>query len=81
MKKTYKQWITEDYIFCTPVNPKVDMMMVGSYRCNLKVHTREVMLEAISAEVFLRRGYKATDPDGVYITLLDSDLPKILVIV
>lgn len=35
MRKTYRQWITEDYIFCTPVNPKVDMMMVGSYRCNL----------------------------------------------
>lgn len=81
MKKTYKQWITENYIFCTPVNPKVDMMMVGSYRCNLKVHTREVMLEAISAEVFLRRGYKATDPDGISVTLLDSDLPKKLVIV
>lgn len=80
-EKTYKQWITEDYIFCTPVNPKVDMMMVGSYRCNLKVHTREVMLEAISAEVFLRRGYKATDPDGISVTLLDSDLPKKLVIV
>ena len=64
MKKTYKQWITEDYIFCTPVNPKVDMM-----------------LEAISAEVFLRRGYKATDPDGISVTLLDSDLPKKLVIV
>ena len=81
MKKTYKQWITEDYIFCTPVNPKVDMMMVGSYRCNLKVHTREVMLEAVLAEVFIRRGYKATDPDGISVTLLDSDLPKKLVIV
>jgi len=38
-------------------------------------------LEAISAEVFLRRGYKATDPDGISVTLLDSDLPKKLVIV
>lgn len=81
MKKTYKQWITEDYIFCVPVNSKVDMMMVGSYRCNLKVHTGEVMLEAVSAEVFLRRGYRATDPNGISVTLLDSDLPKKLVIV
>lgn len=81
MKKTYSEWITGDYIFCLPANPKVDMMMVGSYRCNLKVHTGEVMLEAVSAEVFLRRGYKATDPDGISVTLLDSDLPKKLVIV
>ena len=81
MKKTYKRWITEDYIFCTPVNPKVDMMMVGSYRCNLKIHTGEVVLEAVSAEVFLKRGYKAADPNGIPVTLLDSDLPKKLVIV
>lgn len=81
MKKTYSEWITEDYIFCTPVNPKVDMIMVGSYRCNLKIHTGEVMLEAVSAEVFLRRGYKATDPNGISVTLLDSDLSKKLVIV
>lgn len=81
MKRTYKQWIAEDYIFCTPVNPKVDMMMVGSYRCNLKVHTGGIMLEAVFAEVFLRKGYKAADPDGIPVTLLDSDLPKKLVIV
>ena len=81
MKKTYSEWITEDYIFCTPVNPKVDMIMVGSYRCNLKIHTGEVMLEAVSAEVFLRRGYKATDPNGIIVTLLDSDLSQKLVII
>lgn len=81
MKKTYSEWIMGDYIFCTPVNPKVDMIMVGSYRCNLKIHTGEVMLEAVSAEVFLRRGYKATDPNGIPVTLLDSDLPNKLVIV
>lgn len=81
MKKTYSEWITGDYIFCLPANPKVDMTMIGSYRCNLKVHNGEVMLEAVSAEVFLRRGYKATDPDGISVTLLDSDLPKKLVIV
>lgn len=81
MKKTYKQWITEDYIFCVPVNSKVDMMMVGSYRCNLKVHTGEMMLEAVYAEVFLRRGYRATDLNGIPVTLLDSDLPKKLVII
>lgn len=81
MEKTYKQWITEDYIFCVPVNSKVDMMMVGSYRCNLKIHTGKVMLEAVSAEVFLRRGYKAADPNGIPVTLLDSDLPKKLVII
>lgn len=62
MKKTYSEWITGDYIFCLPANPKVDMTMIGSYRCNLKVHNGEVMLEAVIAEVFLRRGYKATDP-------------------
>ena len=39
------------------------------------------MLEAVSAEVFLRKGYKAADPDGIPVTLLDSDLPKKLVIV
>lgn len=39
------------------------------------------MLEAVSAEVFLKRGYKAADPDGIPVTLLDSDLPKKLVIV
>jgi len=81
MKKTYKQWITGDYIFCLPVKPKVDMTMIGSYRCNLKVYNGEVILEAVNAEVFLRRGYKATDPNGITITLLDSDLPKKLVIV
>ena len=81
MKKTYSEWIMGDYIFCTPVNPKVDMIMVGSYRCNLKIHTGEVMLEAVSAEVFLRRGYKATDPNGILVTLLDSDLSQKLVII
>lgn len=39
------------------------------------------MLEAVSAEVFLKRGYKAADPNGIPVTLLDSDLPKKLVIV
>ena len=39
------------------------------------------MLEAVSAEVFIRRGYKATDPNGILVTLLDSDLPNKLVIV
>lgn len=81
MKKTYKQWITEDYIFCVPVNPKLDMMMVGAYRCNLKVHTGEVTLEAVYAEDFLKKGYKATDQSGVSVTILDSDLYKKLVIV
>lgn len=81
MKNTYKQWITEDYIFCVPVNPKVDMMMVGSYRCNLKVYTGEVTLEAVYAETFLRRGYRAADPNGIPVTLLDSDLPRKLVVV
>lgn len=55
MKKTYKQWLAEDYLFCLLVNPKVDMMMVGSYRCNLKAHAGEVMLIAVSAEDFLRK--------------------------
>jgi len=81
MKKIYKQWLTEDYQFCLPVNPRVDMMMVGSYRCNLKVHTREVMLEAVVVEDFLRKGYKATDLNGSSVTLLDSDLPKKLVLI
>ena len=81
MKKTYKQWLTEDYQFCFPVNPRVDMMMVGSYRCNLKVHTGEVMLEAVFAEDFLRKGYKATDLNGNSVTLLDSDLSKKLILV
>lgn len=81
MKKTYKQWITEDYIFCVPVNPKVDMTMVGAYRCNLKVHAGEITLEAVCAGDFLRKGYKATDPDGYSLTLLDSDLERKLVIV
>ena len=81
MKKTYSEWITGDYIFCLPVNPKVDMTMIGSYRCNLKIHTGEVMLEAVSAEVFIRRGYKAIDPNGIPVTLLDSDLSKKLVII
>lgn len=81
MKKTYNQWITGEYQFCLPVNPKVDMMMVGSYRCNLKVHTGEVMLEAVFAEDFLMKGYKATDLNGISVTLLDPDLSKKLVIV
>lgn len=81
MKKTYRQWIIEDTVFCTPVNPKVDMMMVGSYRCNLKVHAGEVILGAIYAEEFLRKGYKAADPNGIPVTFLDSDLSKKLVIV
>lgn len=81
MKKTYSEWITGDYIFCLPANPKVDMTMIGSYRCNLKVHNGEVMLQAVIAEVFLRRGYKATDPNGIPVTLLDSDLSQKLVII
>lgn len=81
MKKTYSEWITGDYIFCLPANPKVDMTMIGSYRCNLKVHNGEVMLQAVIAEVFIRRGYKATDPNGIPVTLLDSDLSKKMVII
>lgn len=81
MKKTYNRWIAEDYIFCVPVNPKVDMTMVGAYRCNLKIHAGEITLEAVYAEEFLRKGYKATDPDGYSVTLLDSDLDRKLVIV
>lgn len=81
MKKTYKQWIAEDYQFCLPVNPKVDMMMVGSYRCNLKIHTGEVVLVAVSAEDFLRKGYMVADFNGISVTLLDPDLSKKLVIV
>ena len=81
MKKTYSEWLEEDYQFCLPVHPKVDMMMVGSYRCNLKVHTGEVMLEAVFAEDFLMKGYKATDLNGIPVTLLDSDLPNKLVVV
>jgi len=81
MKRTYKQWLAEDYQSCLPVNPRVDMMMVGSYRCNLKVHAGEVMLIAVSAEDFLKKGYKATDLNGNSVTLLDSDLPKKLVLV
>lgn len=81
MKQTYSEWIAVDFQFCLPVNPKVDMMMVGSYRCNLKIHTGEVMLVAVSAENFLRKGYKAADFNGISVTLLDPDLSKKLVIV
>lgn len=78
MKKNDRQWVMEDYIFCYSM---MDMMMVGSYRCNLKVHTGEVMLEAVFAEDFLMKGYKATDLNGIPVTLLDSDLPTKLVFV
>lgn len=81
MKIPYKQCTAVDFQFCLPVNPKVDMMMVGSYRCNLKIHTGEVMLVAVSAENFLRKGYKVADFNGISVTLLDPDLSKKLVIV
>ena len=81
MKIPYKQCIAEDYQFCLPVDPKVNMMMVGSYRCNLKIHTGEVVLVAVSAEDFLRKGYMVADFNGISVTLLDPDLSKKLVIV
>lgn len=81
MIKRYKDLIIEDYVLCFPKEVKIDMLLVGTYRCCLKVPCNEILLNAIYAEPFLRKGYNTTDPNGTLLTLLDSDLDKKLVII
>lgn len=81
MKKRYKELIAEDYVFCLPKEVKIDTLLVGTYRCNLKVPCNEILLKAVCAEIFLKKGYNATDPNGTLLTLLDSNLEKHLVII
>lgn len=81
MKKLYKDLIRENYVFCLPKEVKIDMQLVGAYRCNLKVPCNEILLKAVCAEGFLKKGYNATDANGTLLTLLDSNLEKYLVVI
>lgn len=81
MLKKYSQLIAEDYIFCYPQKWKVDMGMIGSYQCALKVYNNTIHLKTIPAVLFLAKGWQAVDDNGYLITLLDSDIDKKLVVI
>ncbi len=81
MIKSYVELKNEDYILCLPQKGKVDMGMLGSYQCALKVHNSAITLKAIPARLFLSKGWFSVDENGVLITLLDSDIDKKVVII
>jgi len=81
MIKTYTEIENEDYILCLPQKGKVDMGMLGTYECLLKVCNNTITLKAIPAKLFLSKGWLAVDDNGVLITTLDSDIDKKLVII
>lgn len=81
MKKRYKDLIADGYAFCLPKEVKIDTLLVGTYRCSLKIPCNDILLKTVCAESFLKKGYNVTDPNGALLTLLNNDLEKYLVVI
>lgn len=71
----------EGYSICVPQKAKVDAGIIGKLQCQLMCRVDKTVVHVSYASEYLIRGKTIVDANGDFVTSLDNDLEKKLVVV
>ena len=77
---TLQELKQKGYILCLPQKIRLDTGLIGKLTCNLHCNANAPMLHVIPAKIFLSRGWLAVDDNGELVSLFDTDIDRILVL-
>lgn len=77
----YLELLSTGHVFCLPEQVKLKPGALWSNLCALKAGNGPIILKAVQARPFLEKGYMAVDDNGIFLTSLDPDLDKKLVVI
>lgn len=79
--KNLKQLREDGYSFCLPQKTKLDTGIINKLQCQLMYPVGAVIIHVTPVSEYLVRGVSVVDENGDFVTSLDNDLEKKLVIV
>ena len=79
--KNLKRLREDGYNICLPQKTELDTGIINKLQCQLMCHNGAVVIHVTSVYEHLVRGVLVVDENGDFVTALDDDLDKKLVIV